>query len=128
MKKIPILAVCFVLVFIEYKNASADNFWCGGKLISAGLTKYEIQSRCGEPDHKDYRYEKRIKRDFYRDLFLSGELYRYREREKYREPLFVDEEILIEEWTYNLGPTRFIRYLIFENGRLVDIFTGDYGF
>ena len=52
----------------------------------------------------------------------------YREKELYREPYLAVEDILIEEWTYNLGPTRFIRYLIFENGRLVDIKTGDYGF
>jgi len=128
MKTICTLFVYLALVFLAAGRAHADNFWCGGKLISVGLTKYEILSRCGEPDHKDFRYETRIKRDFYRDLFLSRELYRYREREKYREPLFVDEEVLIEEWTYNLGPTRFIRYLIFENSRLVDILTGDYGF
>ena len=124
------LMCCAVLLFLcsAHEQVSADNFWCGGKLITEGLTKYEILSRCGEPDHKDFRYETRIKRDYYRDLFPSNTVYRYREREKYREPLFVDEEVLIEEWTYNLGPTRFIRYLIFENGRLIDIVAGDYGF
>lgn len=50
------------------------------------------------------------------------------EKDLYREPLFVEEFVEIEEWTYNLGSTRFIRYLIFENGVLVDIITGDYGF
>jgi hypothetical protein len=128
MKRICMLAACCAVLLVSTGSASADNFWCKGKLISPGLTKYEILSRCGEPDYKDYRYEKRIKRDYYRNLFPSAEIYRYREREKYREPLFVDEEVLIEEWTYNLGPTRFIRYLIFENSRLVDILTGDYGF
>ncbi|MBW1954196.1 MAG: DUF2845 domain-containing protein [Deltaproteobacteria bacterium] len=29
---------------------------------------------------------------------------------------------------YNLGPNRFIRILRFENGRLVDITTGDRGY
>ena len=122
------ILVCLAVLCVISRSAFADNFWCNGKLVSVGLTKYEIVSRCGEPDYKDFRYEKRIKRDYYRDLFLSGDPYRYRDREKYREPLFVDEEVLIEEWSYNLGPTRFIRFLIFENGRLVDILTGDYGF
>ncbi len=128
MRRISILVIWGIVFIISSRTASADNFWCGGKLISTGLTKYEVLSRCGEPAYRDFRYEKRIKRDYYRDLFHSGELYRYRDREKYREPLFVDEEILIEEWTYNLGPTRFMRFLIFENSRLADILTGDYGF
>jgi len=128
MKKTLVFSAIIVFLCFAYERASADNFWCGGKLILVGLTKYEVLNKCGEPNYKDFRYEKRIKRDFYRDLFLSDDLYRYRDRQKYREPLFVDEEILIEEWTYNLGPTRFIRYLIFENGRIVDILTGNYGF
>ena len=34
----------------------------------------------------------------------------------------------IEEWEYNLGTGQFIRYLRFENGRLIRITTGDYGY
>ena len=128
MKKALVFSAILLFLCIGSERSSADNFWCGGRLISVGLTKYEVLNKCGEPNYKDYRYETRIKRDYYRDLFPSDNFYRYREREKYREPLFVDEEVLIEEWTYNLGPTRFIRYLIFENGRIVDILTGDYGF
>jgi hypothetical protein len=125
-KSILFTAICFL--FCVSGQAYGDGFWCDGKLISTGNNKYEVLSKCGEPDYKEARFEKRIRRDFYRDLFRSRELPQYREREQYREPLFVEEEVMIEEWTYNLGPTRFIRYLTFENGRLVDISTGDYGF
>jgi len=38
------------------------------------------------------------------------------------------ELITIEEWEYNFGATQFIRYLRFENGRLREITTGDYGY
>jgi len=38
------------------------------------------------------------------------------------------EKVKIEEWTYNPGPTEFIRYLRFENGTLRNISTGDKGF
>ena len=38
------------------------------------------------------------------------------------------EEVRIEEWTYNLGPTRFVRYLRFENGILDAIRNGDKGY
>jgi hypothetical protein len=108
-------------------RVSANGIFCDGKLISIGDTKYEVSAKCGDPDFKDIRFEKRIKRDFFRDLFQLAKPNQY-EREVYREPLFVEEEVMIEEWTYNLGPTRFIRYLTFENGKLVNISTGDYGF
>jgi hypothetical protein len=36
-------------------------------------------------------------------------------------------EVTIEEWTYDLGETSFIRYVILENGTVVDVKTGDYG-
>jgi len=34
----------------------------------------------------------------------------------------------VEEWVYNLGPTRFLRILRFENGILRSIRTGGYGY
>jgi hypothetical protein len=42
--------------------------------------------------------------------------------------LFVEELVTVEEWEYNFGSTRFIRYLQFENGRLTRITEGDYGY
>jgi len=39
-----------------------------------------------------------------------------RESELYREPLFVEEFVEIEEWVYNFGSLQFIRFLTFENG------------
>jgi hypothetical protein len=84
--------------------------------------------KCGEPDFIDVRTEKRIRRDYYRDLVPLWDFNRYSTRQIYREPFLVVEEVVIEEWTYNFGPTRFIRYLTFENEKLVNIVTGDYGF
>ena len=40
----------------------------------------------------------------------------------------VFELIRIEEWTYNFGSTRFIRFLRFENGLLRNISRGGYGY
>ena len=37
-------------------------------------------------------------------------------------------EIPVEIWIYNLGPRRLMRRLRFEDGRLVDIETLDYGY
>ncbi len=36
--------------------------------------------------------------------------------------------VTIEEWTYNLGPNRFLRILTFRNGVLANIKTGGYGY
>jgi hypothetical protein len=107
---------------------SAADFWCDGDLVTVGDTRYGVLSDCGEPDFKETRYEKRIKRDFYRDLFRTERRDRYHERELYREPFLVEEFVEIDTWTYNFGPTKFIRYVVFENGIVVDIKTGDYGY
>jgi hypothetical protein len=127
--KVLFLLITFLIFYnLQHTQVSANGFWCGNNLITEGTSRFEVLSRCGEPDYKEIRFEKRIQRDYYRDLFMSEQWRWYREKELYREPYLAVEDILIEEWTYNLGPTRFIRYLIFENGRLVDIKTGDYGF
>jgi hypothetical protein len=86
---------------------------------------FEVLIKCGEPAYKTIRVENRIRRDFFRDLFPPREK---RESETFREPLIVEELIEIEEWVYNFGPTQFLRYLIFENGVLVEIETGAYGY
>ncbi len=87
-----------------------------------GDTKGEVLEKCGEPDYIEFREKVYIIRDFYRPLI------KYPEYERYQKPLFVEEYITVEEWIYNLGPRRFIRYLVFENGRLTRIITGHYGY
>ena len=36
-------------------------------------------------------------------------------------------EVLLDKWTYDLGPNRFVRVVIFENGRVIDVESGNYG-
>jgi hypothetical protein len=81
---------------------------CDGDEITPGLTQFEILQRCGDPAFKDSRQEER--------LANSG---------KQSKRLTITR---IDEWTYNFGPNKFLRILKFENGRLVDIETGDRGF
>ena len=35
---------------------------------------------------------------------------------------------MVEEWEYNFGTNRFLYYLRFENGKLMRITVGDYGY
>jgi hypothetical protein len=33
----------------------------------------------------------------------------------------------VEEWIYDFGPQRFIQYLTFESGKLINVRSGNYG-
>ena len=98
---------------------------CGTRLVSSGDTKFDVLQKCGEPDFVESWKEELIQRDFGIRREFDRESGRYA---WHREPFLVKEEVMIEEWTYNLGPTRFVRYLRFENGILTAIRTGDKGF
>jgi hypothetical protein len=100
-------------------------FRCGTKLVSEGDSKYEVVYKCGEPDYVEAWEEQRVQRDFglRREFDPKNRRYTWD-----REPFLVKEMVRIEEWTYNLGSTQFIRYLRFENGILTKMWTGDKGF
>lgn len=89
-----------------HKNARPPTA-CNMDGLSTGLSQYEVLQRCGQPFFKDSRHE---------DVFSGGHQHRR----------LVEQHV--EEWTYNLGPTRFMRILKFKNGRLEEITTGDKGF
>lgn len=98
---------------------------CGTRLVSRGDTKYEVIHKCGEPAYVEAWEDELIQRDFGLRRDFDSERRRYT---WHREPFLVKEKVRIEEWTYNFGPTRFVRYLRFENGILTAIWTGDKGF
>jgi hypothetical protein len=81
---------------------------CDQEQIHTGLSQYEVLHRCGEPFFKDSHYEQRLTAVKHGVSRLA--------------------DLRIDEWTYNLGPTQFLRILKFENGQLVSITTGDRGF
>ncbi len=94
-------------------DQSGSGFRCGVSLVSTGESTAKVLQKCGQPSNIETWVEERIKRDFYKQI--PAESY----EEFYREPFLVKEVIRIEEWEYNLG---------FENGRLIRITTGDYGY
>ncbi|MDD1749127.1 MAG: DUF2845 domain-containing protein [Methanothrix sp.] len=115
----PLLALIFLLVAASY--AMASDFICGSKIVTVRDRKYDVLRKCGEPSYVEAWEEVRVKRDFGSGL-LDGET------GLHRMPLIVKELVTVEEWEYNQGATRFIRYLRFENGRLIRITDGDYGY
>ena len=121
MKTRDICILTISLLLIAASHVMADELMCGSNIINIGDRSNDVLRKCGEPAYIETREEVRTRRD-------SGSFQFEPEKRIQIGPLFVQELVTIEEWEYNLGPTRFIRYLRFENGRLVSITTGDYGY
>ncbi|MDZ7761236.1 MAG: DUF2845 domain-containing protein [Desulfovermiculus sp.] len=107
---------------VQSQNTSVKTLHCRNNIISVGDRAAEVRSSCGEPDYIDRWHEKQIVKD-YHNPFTS----RRREYDTSRAPIITEKYVTVEEWTYNLGSTKFIRYLIFENGLLQEIHLGSYG-
>jgi hypothetical protein len=90
-----------------------------GRLVDQGDHMFEVRDKCGEPDAISTRVEKRTIKQKVRRTFgggLSEDVTEERE-----------VEVLLDEWVYDLGDRRFIRYVAFENDRVIDIVTGRRG-
>jgi len=116
-----LLPSLFALMWlVEQTPVYADGgFRCrSGRLVSVGDGMGDVRDRCGEPDFATRRIEKRTVK------------HRYTRRIGNVEESYIEEqeiEIPIDEWTYDLGPSSFIRYVSFENGQVIDVATGGYG-
>jgi len=80
---------------------------CDFNSIPMGSTSAEVKAKCGMPDSQEQRFETVT-------VPIAGG----------RRQVGVS----VDEWTFNLGPTQFMRILTFRNGELVDISTGERGF
>jgi len=97
-----------------------DGFRCAtGRLVSLGDHLTEVRNKCGDPDFVGQRVEKRKRKEKVRRNLEGG----------YSEEVVEEREveILLDEWIYDLGPRKFMRSAVFENGRVVHTGTGDYG-
>lgn len=87
--------------------AATDNTMsCKGRIVKVGDAAYRVRTLCGDPDFTQQRVEQR------------GAGNRFGAR---------SVELVIEEWVYDFGPSRFVQYLTFEGGRLIAIRAGEYG-
>jgi len=90
-------------------------FRCGSHLITEGDTRSKVAAYCGDPTEIDRR-SAILRRPL---VWIGGR------------PVAVGEnliEIPVEVWIYNLGPSKLMRKLRFEDGVLVDIDTMGYGY
>lgn len=101
---------------------------CKGKLVKEGDHKARVLKYCGEPTATQARTIVRSGLpNARREIVLAdggGSLRR-------EELLIHDrsyEEVVVEEWTYNLGPNRMMRVVRFENGIVVEVNRLGYGY
>ncbi len=91
-----------------------------GRVVSTGDRKYDVRSKCGEPAAVTQRIAKRKVRHSVLRWLPNGVV----------EEVFEERqvEITIDRWVYDLGGQRFVRYVEFEDDRVIDVDTGDRGF
>ena len=119
-----------ILSILTLTDARATGLRCGVRLITEGDFKARVLAECGYPDHVEVWEEERVY-GFSRHPSLYGIFDNYEHRrpdEGYGRPYRIKKLVIIEEWTYNHGRSRFMDHLRLENGIVVDITSGDYGY
>jgi hypothetical protein len=106
--------LAILLAALWAQGAAADSFRCGTHLVSDGDSLDKVAALCGPPT------------DIQRREILRRPIEWYRGHPYYTsyEPVPVP----IEYWIYNLGPSKLMRRLRFEDGLLVDVETLGHGY
>ena len=124
------LAAFIVLIATMSMGERAMAMRCGNKLVLKGDHQAKILRFCGDPTHM-------LQRAIYRSRPTRQFTSRHSDSRRVREALGDDEilistrsfvEVLIEEWTYNLGPRKLMRVIRFENGIVTDVRHLGYGY
>jgi len=111
-KKIATVAITAALIWAG--AASADSFRCGTKLMSDGDSTDKVEALCGPPT------------SIQRRQILQSPVHYSNGRQYYG--YYGVTEVVVEYWTYNLGPSKLMRRLRFEDGLLVDVETLGHGY
>ena len=105
-----ITASALALLLAVAGVARADGMRCGSLLVSQGDTIHRVESRCGPPLNVRAWAEYRSVRVLVGHTWVERVV-----------------EVKYEEWTYDLGHDRLVRFVVFEDGRLATVNTGPYG-
>jgi len=113
-----------VLLALMVLSAPAHAFRCGNRIVTEDMHELEVLRACGEPTtvrHIGYTLrgytlpiERRLGPGFTERHFPGYGTY--------------TEEVVVTEYTYNFGPRKLMRRLLFEGGILVSIETMGYGY
>lgn len=113
-KKLIFLAPAFVLTFLFFSAVGATAFQCNNRSIPIGSFRDEVLDRCGPPSASDTWQEQRPIGAY---ILYNGQLGGLQ-----------SVLVTIDRWTYNLGPTKFMQILTFENAKLIKIESGKRGY
>jgi len=102
-----------VVVLSMAQIVHADDLRCGDRLVSEGDKASLVRERCGPPT--ETRLERKL---------VPAVIWRNGRRIQIAGG---DREVVVEFWTYNLGPNRFMRQFKLEDGVVVEIKTLGYG-
>ncbi len=112
MKKTKTLAVASLIVLGLTTASNAYAMRCGTRLIAKGDHISKLLRYCGEPDYVQSRLAQRPYYNRYGHALYTG----------------LSVEVWIEEWTYNLGPSKLMRVIKMENGIVREIRHLGYGY
>ena len=101
-------AVILATLLMAAVAPDAHAFRCGTRIVSEGDDALKVLKHCGEPDLA--RQQERIRRVHRYDYFRAGYY-------------AAEELVIVEYWTYDLGPRRLKRRITLENGWVTRIDT-----
>lgn len=101
-----VLIALFTLGLLAASPVAVSAMRCGNKIVGEGDTKAEVLAKCGQPLLREYIGE---------DVEIEYGYGTYSKR-------------IVEEWTYNFGPSKFMPILHFRGNKLIEIRNGDKGF
>ena len=100
----------FIVLASFFVTFSAYALTCKGKIISIGDWESTVIAACGTPTNS-YQYTEKVVNNYREDTALK-----------------VITENQMTRNVYNLGAQKFMTALIFQNGKLIKIETGGYGY
>jgi hypothetical protein len=95
-------ALTLFLLLVGSTAQADDSMRCGPDLVWLGWTQSRIQSVCGNPTYSERRE-------------ING---RRRAQQTHQ---------IIDIWTYDRGPSEFVRSVVFTDGTATGFGVGDYG-
>lgn len=114
MTRSMIAAVAFLLAS-STGGGLAHALYCADRIIQTGDSTSRVEQHCGEPTEVVRRTETRM-RTVHRQLpggVIVSDTISY--------------TVLVEQWVYDFGRTRFVQRMLFEDGVLLRIDAGGYG-
>jgi uncharacterized protein DUF2845 len=112
LRRLTLAAGVVSVIILGVNVGGARALDCHGRLVVIGASPWEVQDRCGEPAAVEEV-----------TTYLPQSLYDRFQHRAVVALVPVQQSI----WTYNFGSSRLVYYLTFQDGKLIDIKTGDYG-